>query len=132
MTRTSITVNTTTRTETPPSEPTALTITTIDGTLQSVGLAITDFFNHKDSKLVVYNSVGSDKTITLVAGTNDKCIKKGIGNKSITITNGSYELIDQIESARFDSGDGDLYIDFESGFTSGTIYAVGTKHGGVS
>lgn len=131
MPRTEITVHESTRTATPPSAATTITATTIDATLVTNGLAVTNFFNSKDAKLIISNTTGSDKAITLVAGTSAKCIKKDIGNKEITITNATTKFIDQIESARFDSADGDLYVNFATGMT-GTIYAIGTKHGGVA
>lgn len=130
MARTAMTVQASARTQSPPSVATAITATTIDGALVTAGIAITDFFYHQDAKLVIYNTAGT-LAVTLVAGTGGQCIKKDQGDKVIDITTSTTQLIDQIESARFDSADGDLWLDFEAGFT-GTIYAIGTKRGGCS
>ncbi len=127
MTRTPITVNAANRSDTPPSFANA-TLTTIDATLVTNGVSVTDFFSHSNPRVIITNTEASTKDITLRAGTMDQCVKSAIGNYTLNIPAGGQVVIDQIESARFLQSGGALHIDFETGHT-GIIYATGTKRG---
>ena len=127
MARTEKTVAKATRTNTPPSSA-KITPITIDSTLVTNGLTITDFFNVEDPRIVISSSAVSAKTITLVASTAATAIKGGIGNFTLSIPAGETHVLDQVESARFMQAGGALLVDFASGFT-GTIVAVGTSKG---
>lgn len=127
MARTEKTVIKATRTNTPPASA-KITTTTIDSTLVTNGLSITDFFNVEEPRLHVYNSAAGAKKITLVASTEATAIKGGIGNFTLSIPAGETHVLDQVESARFMQAGGALHVDFATGFT-GTIVAVGTSKG---
>lgn len=125
MTRDSATVHKTTRTNTPPASA-AITATTIDATLVTNGLDITDFWDYKNPKLIVTNSSGA-VDLTIKAG---NLTSSGLGDYVVEIGSSATVVIDQLESARHiqSSIDSSLWVDFESGFT-GTIYAIGDQTG---
>ena len=127
MARTEKTVAKATRTNTPPSSA-KITPITIDSTLVTNGLTITDFFNVEDPRIVISSSAVSAKTITLVASTAATAIKGGIGNYTLSVPAGERHVIDQVESARFMKADGSLDVDFQSGFTGG-LHVTGTAKG---
>ena len=127
MARTEKTMNKTARTNTPPASA-KLTATTVDSTLVTAGLSVTDFFNTEEPRIHIYNSAAGAKNLTLVASTDARAIKGGIGNKVIAVPAGETHVIDQIEAARFMQADNALYVNFETGFT-GTITPVGTDKG---
>ncbi len=127
MTRTAVAVNAITRSNFPPHDV-ALTATTIDGTLVTNGVKVTDFFLYTDQTVEVYNSAGSPMDITFQAGTDRKCLAAGIGDAVVTVTNGTTKAIQNIESSRFFQSGDDLWIDFETGCT-GTITVIGTPRG---
>lgn len=99
-------------------------LTTIDSTLVTAGLTITDFFNVRDnfSFIQVYNSDSSAHNITIKNGAYYPQSKAG----DLTISVGATKtlLIPIDSSARFQQADGALYVDFATGFT-GTIGAFG-------
>ena len=129
MARTSATVQSATRTDSPPLDKT-ITATTIDATLVTNGLQITDYFNHKNTRLIIYNSDASAHTVTITAGTADPAINRGMGNYTVSIPAGETHEISEIDSSRFMQSDTNhsLYVDFDSG-TTGTIYALGCPAG---
>ena len=116
-----------TRTNTPPASA-KITTTTVDSTLVTAGLSITDFFNVEEPRLEVYNSAATAKAVTLVASTEATAIKGGIGNYTLSVPAGETHVIDQVESARFMKADGSLDIDFQTGFT-GNMHVTGTAKG---
>jgi hypothetical protein len=127
MTRTAITVNKTTRTNKPPASV-AVTKTTIDATLVTAGVNISDFFLCEDPRLEVYNSAETDETVTLKASTESNAIKADIGDYTVTVEAGTVKEIDQIEAGRFMQSGGALQVDLSTGLT-GTIHATGTAKG---
>jgi len=127
MARTEKTVIKATRTNTPPASA-KITATTVDATLVTAGLSITDFFNVEEPRIHIYNSAVGAKTITLVASTEATAIKGGIGNFTLSIPATETHVLDQVESARFMQAAGALYVNFQTGF-EGTIVAVGTSKG---
>lgn len=127
MTRTEKTVMKATRTNTPPASK-KITATTVNATLVTAGLSITDFFNVEEPRLHVSNSADAAKTVTLVASTEATAIKGGIGNFVLSIPAKETHVLDQVESARFMQAGGALFVDFQTGF-EGTIVAVGTSKG---
>ena len=98
--------------------------TTIDSTLVTAGLSVTDFFKQKlDCSFIhVKNTAVSSKNITFKAGVQ---FRSGIGDLVVAVP-ASGERMVQLESARFKQADGALYADFESGFT-GSIGSFSLK-----
>jgi hypothetical protein len=89
--------------------------TTIDASLVSAGLSITDFFKHKLDYTFIHvkNTAASSKNITFKAGVQ---FRSGIGDLVVSVPNSGERMV-QLESARFKQADGALYVDFDSGFT---------------
>lgn len=67
--------------------------------------------------LRVNNTTVSAKTVTVKAGTDEWCYKKGQGDLVISIDASSVVLISGLEQVRFLQSDGYLYIDVETGMT---------------
>lgn len=100
--------------------------TTIDSSLVTAGLDITDFFNTKEGTrglLVTNTSAVTTDTITIKAGTG---VKSGLGDLDVDIAENEQYLIGNLESTRFDQGDGSLYVDFATSVT-GLIVGFGEK-----
>ena len=96
--------------------------TEIDASLVSAGLSITDFFNTKEGTrglLVTNASAITSDTITIKSGSGTA---SGLGDLDVDIAENEQYLIGNLDSARFDQGDGSLYVDF---YTSVTGYIVG-------
>lgn len=108
------------------ADPTA---TTINSTLVSNGLSISNTFEEKDNTvyLIVYNSADAGKKLTIKAG--DSYPNKVLGDYEITVAAGKTVILTIENQSRFENKDGSVNIDFASGFT-GTIYAIG-KHAGI-
>ena len=129
MVRTAVTVHKPSRTNAPPSSI-AITKQAIDAiTGDGNGIDITDFFLSTGNQLVIENTTGSAKIVTIIAGPSATCVKAGVGDFDLSIPLTSNKTINQIESARFkqDVG-GSLYVDFETGMT-GYVYAIGEARG---
>jgi hypothetical protein len=78
--------------------------------------------------LVVTNSAGSTKAITIDAGvgggaTPGPAFRSGLGALTVNVATTATVYIGPLESARFAQLDGSLNVDFASGFT-GTITAL--------
>jgi len=129
MARTNVTLHKPVRTNTPPSVATLITKQAIDGiTGADDGIDCTDFFTGTNNFLIIDNT-GAESDITIKASSHYSAIKKGIGDKVITIGASAVYVINQIESARFkDDNDGSIIIEFEAGMT-GYVYAVGEERG---
>lgn len=134
MARTQVTIAKTVRTNASPSAVAAITKQAIDAiTGVGNGIEISDFFLCTDNVLVIENTCGAAKDITLVAGAHSSAIAAGAGDKVISIAAArnatSPALVDQIESARFKTDDGGgLVVEFETGMT-GYVYAIGKSRG---
>lgn len=90
------------------------------------GICVKKAFDCKNNSLhITVNNTGSTSTITLVAG--DKYPNTCLGNLEVAVASGTtVVMVDDM--SRFETKDGDLNIDFGSGFT-GTIYAVAKRAG---
>ena len=100
--------------------------TVIDASLVTAGLDITDFFNTREGTrglLVTNTSAVTSDTITIKAGSG---VNAGLGDMDVDIAQNEQYLIGNIESARFDQGDGSLYINFATSAT-GLIVGFGEK-----
>lgn len=134
MARTQVTIAKTVRTNASPSAVATITKQAIDDiTGAGNGIEISDFFLCTENTLIIENTAGSDKVITLIAGEHSSAVASGAGDKDITIVAArnaaSPAMIDQIESARFKKDDGGgLVVEFAAGMT-GYVYAIGKSRG---
>lgn len=134
MARTKVTIAKTVRTNASPSAVAIITKQKIDDiTGAGNGIEISDFFLCTENTLIIENTTGSDKVITLIAGEHSSAVASGAGDKNITIVAArnaaSPAMIDQIESARFKKDDGGaLVVEFEADMT-GYVYAIGKSRG---
>lgn len=94
--------------------------TTIDATLVTNGVVINGV-DPERTLLRVTNTAGTDKVVTVKAGTGVQSWMAGQGDLATTVaaTSGK-EFIGPFTSARFQQAGSKLYVDFASGFT-GTI-----------
>ncbi|MEY2702721.1 MAG: hypothetical protein RLY43_1358 [Bacteroidota bacterium] len=127
MTRTAVAMNATTRTNSPPASV-AVTKTTIDSTLVTNGVTVTDFFLYTDQQIFVDNTAVTDQDVTIQSGDTSIAVNAGSGDKVVTVTASTMKLIDNVEGARFKQSGDDLYIDFESG-TTGYLWVTGKARG---
>lgn len=125
MARTSLTIKNLT-----PNSGNTITSTTIDSTLVSNGVTLKPTTNSVPAGgnldtliLVVTNSAGATKTVTVKAGVNPPAFRSGMGDVSVSITASGTSYLGPFETARFAQEDGSLYIDLESGMT-GSIAAL--------
>ncbi|MEU0589986.1 hypothetical protein [Streptomyces ardesiacus] len=94
--------------------------TTIDSTLVTNGVVINDA-DPERTLIRVTNTAGTDKVVTVKAGTGGQSWMAGQGDSATTVaaTSGK-EFIGPFTSARFQQQGSKLYVDFASG-TTGTI-----------
>ena len=76
--------------------------------------------------IVLSNTASSDSAITFKKG--DKYPNTMLGDLSLSVSSSSTTVFQVQDPARFVDKNGDINIDFASGFT-GTIYAIGKKVG---
>jgi len=94
--------------------------TTIDSTLVSNGVVINNV-DPERTLIRITNTAGTDKVVTVKAGTGVQSWMAGQGDLTTTVaaTSGK-EFIGPFTSARFQQAGSKLYVDFASG-TTGTI-----------
>ena len=134
MSRTAITTAAAARSNATCSSMATATLQAIDAiTGSGNGVEITDFFLHTEPELWIANTLGSDITITIKAGSHNSAIASGMGDKEITIPAAndatSPALIQGIESSRFKyDNEGGLIVEFSTSAT-GFVWASGQKRG---
>jgi hypothetical protein len=127
MAKTAVAVSAPALTNKPPASG-AVTRQAIDAiTGSGNGISFTDFFLYKNGRIIVDNTTGSAKDITLINGTANESIN-AIGDNVIEIAATTLEHIDQIESSMFKQTGDDLYVEFETGMT-GYCYALADAAG---
>lgn len=96
--------------------------TTIDATLVTNGLDITNFFdtNEGTRAILVTNAESSAKTVTIKEGTG----VNATGDLAVSVPATTQLLIGNLVSSKYDQGDGSLFIDFATGMT-GSIIGIG-------
>lgn len=96
--------------------------TTIDSSLVTAGLDITNFFdtNEGTRALLVTNAEASAKIVTIQEGTG----VNANGDLAVSVPATTQVLIGNLVSSKYDQGDGSLYVDFATGMT-GSIIAIG-------
>ena len=72
--------------------------------------------------LKVDNSAAGAHNVIIRAGVNPPAFRAGLGDLTVSVTNGTTKYVGPFEPARFKQADGSLNVDFDSGF-SGTITA---------
>ncbi|MBR1775945.1 hypothetical protein IJ750_02585 [bacterium] len=76
--------------------------------------------------VVLANTASSDSTVTFKQG--NKYPNTMLGDLALSVASSSTTVFQIQDPARFVDNNGDINIDFASGFT-GTIYAIGKKVG---
>lgn len=72
--------------------------------------------------LKVDNSAAAAHNVIIRAGDNPPAFRAGLGDLTISVTNGTTKYIGPFDPSRFKQDDSSLSVDFDSGFT-GTITA---------
>lgn len=102
---------------------------TVDATLVTNGLDITNFFDTREgTRCLLFTNTSSvaTGTITIQAGVGPSA---GIGDLVVAVAQNKQVIIGNLDGSRFDQGDGSLYVDFKTGVT-GSI--AGVAEGGSS
>lgn len=106
-------------------EVATVTATTVN---QANGICVVDAFDNKNNSLqiTVTNTASSASTVTFVAGGHypNSCL----GDLTATVDASTTTVIMIQDLSRFEDKDGNLNIDFGTGFT-GSIYAVAKRAG---
>ncbi len=101
--------------------------TTIDATLVTNGVKIDDAYQMEEIVLRVTATASSGKNLTIQSGADPAAEMAIYGDLTVAFAAGNVtpqvKYVGPFTSARFVQGDGDLWVDFESGFT-GTIEAI--------
>jgi hypothetical protein len=97
--------------------------TTIDATLVTNGVKIVAGMPER-TILRVTNTHGADHAVTIKAGAYPPAVAAGQGDLAVTVpaTSGDV-LIGPVESGRFLQSNGEIWVDFATGFT-GTVTAL--------
>lgn len=99
-------------------------LTTIDSTLVSAGLTITDFFNVRDNFSFIYVNNSSASAANIIIRKGGYFPQSTLGDLTVSVGASKTLLIPVDSSARHQQSDGSLNIDFGTGFT-GSIGAFG-------
>lgn len=67
--------------------------------------------------LRAFNTAGTAKTVTIVAGDYPPALASGQGNLTVSVAASGIQWLGPFESGRFMQSDGTLHVDLESGFT---------------
>ncbi|NLH98501.1 MAG: hypothetical protein GX446_03310 [Chthonomonadales bacterium] len=65
----------------------------------------------------ITNTYGSERTVTVRAGSAPPAFRQGLGDATITVPATSGVRYVTVESARFVQADGSIHLDFETGMT---------------
>lgn len=104
----------------PNSHLTDVAGTTIDATLVTNGVVINDA-DPERTLIRVTNTAGTDKVVTVKAGSGVQSWMAGQGDSATTVAASTgKEFLGPFTSARFQQSGSKLYVDFASG-TTGTI-----------
>ena len=92
------------------------------------GVCVVDAFDNKNNSLqiTIANTASASAKVTLQAG--DKYPNACLGKLEVTVPGNSIHVFTYTDLSRFETNNGDVCIDFESGF-AGTIYATARRAG---